>query len=66
VIIVAAVLGLCSYMRSLERFESHHRWASAVLLLALAGFVWVLYSAGLHLGNVVGPRLLELEASSSP
>ena len=66
VIIVAAVLGLCSYMRSLERFESHHRWASAGLLLALAGFVWVLYSAGLHLGDVVGPRLLELEASSSP
>jgi hypothetical protein len=66
VIIVAAVLALCSYMRSLERFEAHHRVASAVLLVALAGFVWVLYSAGLHLGSVVGPKLLELEASSSP
>ena len=53
-------------MRSIERFEAHHKWASAILLVALAGFAWVLYSAGLHLGNVVGPKLLELEASSSP
>ena len=66
VIVVGAVLGLCSYMRSIERFESHHKVASAVLLFALAGFAWVLYSAGLHLGDVVGPKLLELEASSSP
>ncbi len=66
VIVVGAVLGLCSYMRSIERFEAHHKWASAILLVALAGFAWVLYSAGLHLGNVVGPKLLELEASSSP
>ena len=66
VIIVAAVLALCAYMRSIEHFEAHHRWASAVLLVALAGFVWVLYSAGLHLGDIYGPRLHELESSSSP
>ncbi|MGA2690811.1 MAG: hypothetical protein ABSF76_00475 [Opitutaceae bacterium] len=66
VIVIGAVLGLCSYMRSLERFEARHRWASAVLLVALAGFCWVVYSAGLRLGDVVGPRLHELEASSSP
>jgi len=66
VIIVAAVLGLCAYMRSIERFESRHRWASLILLLALAGFAWVVYTAGLRLGDLVGPRLHELEASSSP
>ncbi len=66
VIIVAAVLALCAYMRSLEHFEAHHRIASVVLLVALVGFAWVVYSAGLHLGDVFGPRLHELEASSSP
>jgi hypothetical protein len=66
VIIVAAVLGLFGYIRSIERFERRHRVAGLVLLLALAGFAWVVYAAGLRLGNVVGPRLLELEASSSP
>ena len=66
VIIVAAVLALCSYMRSLERFEAHHRVASIIVLLALAGFAAVVYSAGLRLGDVVGPKLHDLEASSSP
>ncbi len=66
VIIVAAVLALCGYIRSMERFEVHHRWAAIALLVALGAFSWVVYSAGLRLGDVVGPRLLELEASSSP
>ena len=66
VIIVAAVFALCAYMRSIEHFEIHHRWASLVLLLFLAGFAWIVYAAGLRLGDLVGPRLLELEASSSP
>jgi len=66
VIVIAAVLGLCGYMRSIERLEARHRWAAMMLLLALAGFAWVVYSAGLRLGNLVGPRLHDLEASSSP
>jgi hypothetical protein len=66
VIVVAAIMALCAYMRSLEHFESRHRWACAVLLVAIAGFGWVLYSAGLRLGDVYGPRLHELESSSSP
>ena len=66
VIIVAAVFGLCAYLRSIERFESRHRWAALALLLALAGFCWAVYTAGLRVGGLVGPRLLELEASSSP
>jgi hypothetical protein len=66
VIVVAAVLGLCAYMRSIERFESHHRWATVAVLLALGCFAWAVYVAGLRLGDMVGPKLLELEASSSP
>jgi hypothetical protein len=62
-----AVFALCAYMRSMERFESpgtagppSYSWrpwrASA----------FVLYSAGTRLGDVYGPRLHELEVSSSP
>jgi hypothetical protein len=66
VIVVGAVFALCAYMRSMERFEAKHRWAAVVLLAALAGFGFVLYSAGTRLGDVYGPRLHELEVSSSP
>ncbi len=66
VIIVAAVFALCAYMRSIEHFEARHRRAGVILLLALAGFGWVVYAAGLRLGDVYGPRLHELEVSSSP
>jgi hypothetical protein len=66
VILIAAIFGLCAYMRSLEHFESRHRRAAIILVLALAGFGWVVYSAGTRLGDVYGPRLHELEESSSP
>jgi hypothetical protein len=66
VVIVAAIMALCAYMRSIERFEARHRRAAVILLLALAGFGWVVYSAGIRLSNVYGPRLHELEVSSSP
>jgi hypothetical protein len=66
VIVVAALLCLCAYIKSIERFESRHRWAAVVLLVALVSFCWILYTAGLRLGDLVGPRLHELEASSSP
>ena len=66
VIIIAALLGLCAYLPSIERLESKHFWASVALVLALGGFGWVVYSAGSRLGADYGPRLEELEASSSP
>jgi hypothetical protein len=66
VVVVGAVFALCAYMRSMERFEAKHRWAAVVLLAALAGFGVVLYSAGTRLSDVYGPRLHELEVSSSP
>jgi hypothetical protein len=66
VIIISAVFGLVAFARSLERLESRHLWAFMVLLLALIGFGAVLYLAGGRLGEVMGPRLRELELSSSP
>ena len=66
VIIVAALLGLCAYARSIERFERKHRRAAIILLLALGAFGWVVYSAGMRLGDTYGQRLRELEDSSSP
>jgi len=66
VIVVSALIGLVAFARSLERFESRHFWAFAFLILALAGFGLVLYLSGNHLGDLVGPKLHELELSSSP
>jgi hypothetical protein len=66
VIIIAAVFGLFAFARSIKRFESHHRWAFAVLFVALIGFGWVVGTVGNRLGAMVGPRLYELEAASSP
>jgi hypothetical protein len=66
VIIVAALLGLCAYLRTMERFETRHRVASIVLLLVLACFGWILFSTAGRVGEAYGPRLRELEDSSSP
>ncbi len=66
VIVVAALFGLVAFARSLEKFESRHFRASIVLLIVLAGFAVVLYTAGNHLGNLVGPTLHDLEVASSP
>jgi hypothetical protein len=66
VIIVSAVLMLCAYLRSIERFEAHHRRAGIAVLVALAVFAFVVYRAGLVIGDTYGPRLRALEEASSP
>ena len=66
VIVVAALFGLVAFARTLERFEARHFWSFIVLLAVLAGFSVVLYTTGNRLGDVVGPRLNDLEAASSP
>jgi hypothetical protein len=66
VIVVMALFGLISFARSLKRFEARHFWAAIILLIVLAGFAVALYTAGLHLGDMVGPKLHDLEAASSP
>lgn len=66
IIVVAALIGLVAYARSIKRFETRHLWSFIALALALIVFGAVLFVAGGHLGDLVGPKLEELEASSSP
>jgi hypothetical protein len=66
VIVVSALFGLVAFARSLKRFEKRHFWAFIILLVVLAGFGTVIYSAGSRIGDVVGPTLQDLEAASSP
>jgi hypothetical protein len=66
VIVVAALIALVAFARSIERFEARHFRAFFFLALALVGFGFVLYVAGQRLGALVGPKLQDLELSSSP
>ena len=66
VIVVAALMALVSFGRTIKKFESRHLWSFLALAVALAGFGFVLFAAGDKLGTVVGPKLQELEVSSSP
>jgi predicted PurR-regulated permease PerM len=63
---VAAVIGLIAYTPSLERLEKRHFRAFIALLLALVGFVYVIFWTGGYIGSLYGPKLRELEQSSSP
>ncbi len=66
VVLLASLLALIAFVPSFEHLHQHHRIASLLALLSLLCFLVVLWAAGNHLGQMVGPRLLELEASSSP
>jgi hypothetical protein len=66
VIVVSALFGLVAFARSLKRFEARHFRVFIVLAILLTGFGVALYVAGIHLGDVMGPKLQELEAASSP
>ena len=65
-IVVAALLALIGYARSLRTFESRHVKASIALAIALVVFGVVLYDASVHIGSIEGPRLRDLELASSP
>jgi len=66
VIVVAALMLLVAYARTLERFESRHVWSFVCLMVLLAVFGYVLVRGGNRIGDVVGPKLEQLELSSSP
>jgi hypothetical protein len=66
VIVVAALFGLVAFARTLKRFEARHFWAFVILLVVLVGFAIVIYAAGNRIGDVMGPKLHDLEAASSP
>jgi hypothetical protein len=66
IVVVAAVLALIGFARSIETFESRHLKVSIAVLIALIGFSVVLYDTSLQIGKVEGPRLMQLELASSP
>lgn len=65
-VVVAALLALIAYARTIRRFESHHVKASIAIAIALLVFGVALYDASERIGSVAGPRLRELELASSP
>jgi hypothetical protein len=66
VIVVAAFISLIAFASQLRQFEARHIWGFWILLVALVGFGWVLIGVGSEIGHLVGPKLHELEAASSP
>ena len=66
VIVIASFLALLGLAPSLEHLRSRHRWALLILVLAIAAFGAVLVIAGKEVGKIEGPRLRELEMSSTP
>lgn len=66
VIVVAAVLALIAYTRSLKRLEAQHIWLFSTLIVALVAFGVVIYVSQEHLGQLLGPTLRDLESTSSP
>jgi hypothetical protein len=65
-VVVAALLALVAYARTIRKFQSRHLGASIVLLIALLIFGAALYEASIHIGKVEGPHLEQLEQDSSP
>ena len=65
-IVVAALIGLIAFARSLQRFEARHFWSFLVLAVLTIGFAAVLILAGNRIGDLVGPKLHALESASSP
>jgi hypothetical protein len=66
IIVVAAVLALLGYATAIREFRARHVRASIALLVAVIVFGAVLYDASMKIGQIEGPRLEALEASSSP
>ena len=66
IIVVAALIALVAYLRTLERLESRHRRAFLCLMVAVAAFGFALVKAGSRIGTMVGPKLHALELNSSP
>jgi len=65
VIVVGALLALVGYVPGFEHFQTRHHVGAIAILLVVLGFAITIYIAGQHIGNMVGPRLHELESSSS-
>jgi hypothetical protein len=66
VVVIASFLSLLALAPALENVQPRHRWAFLLLVLAILSFGAVLVIAGKEIGKVEGPKLRQLEASSTP
>jgi hypothetical protein len=66
VIVIAAAMAFVGFARSIERVEKRHFRIFVIMGLAVAVFGYVLYETGNRIGTTVGPKLRDLESSSSP
>jgi hypothetical protein len=66
IVVVAALLALIAFARSIRTYESRHVKAFAALVVAVVLFTVVLYDASVRIGRLEGPRLRDLELASSP
>lgn len=66
VIVVAAMIGLIAFAKTVRRFEKRHFWGFIILFTAVVAFGITLNLAADRIGNDVGPTLETLEAASSP
>ena len=66
VVVVAALLALVAFARSIKTCKSRHLMGFAALVIAVILFSVVLYDASVRIGSIEGPRLQELELNSSP
>ena len=66
VVVVAGLLGLVAFAKSIKSYESRHFIGFAAIVTAVTLFMVVLYDASVRIGNVEGARLRELELQSSP
>jgi hypothetical protein len=66
VAVVAALIAFLAYGRTIKRLESRHLWAFLALALVLVLFVFTALLVGDKIGNLMGPKLEQLEAASSP
>ena len=65
-VVVAAVLALLAYARSIRTLEKRHIRAFVALAVVLVIFAVALHAAAVRIGSLAGPRLQQLELASSP
>ena len=66
IVVVAALLALVAFAKSIRTYESRRLMGFAALVIAVTLFTVVLYDASVRIGSLEGPRLRELELKSSP
>ena len=65
VIIVAAIFCMIAFVTSFEHLWTRHRWASLTILIVIMAFGFILFESSNRIGDLIGPKLRDLELGSS-